>query len=99
MVADRVVDQALAWVSQNNQFTATVLGVGAAHHQPGALQPIETVGHAARGKHRCFIKLGWRKHVGRDGELQQLQRDRRLCRLGDAVLTGERLDVQLGDRG
>src|SRR5580704_3354142 len=48
MPADRLVDQALARVSQNNQFAATVLGVGAAHHQSDALQPIKTIGHAAK---------------------------------------------------
>ena len=38
MAADRLVDQALARVSEHNQFAATVLGVGAAHHEPGAWQ-------------------------------------------------------------
>jgi hypothetical protein len=38
MAADRLVDRALAWVSEHNQFAATVLGIGAAHHEPGAWQ-------------------------------------------------------------
>ena len=38
MAADRLVDQALARVSEDNQFAATILGIGAAHHEPGAWQ-------------------------------------------------------------
>jgi hypothetical protein len=38
---------------------------GSALDQPGLLEPVEAVGHAARGDHRGLVEPGGREHVGR----------------------------------
>jgi hypothetical protein len=83
-----------------DEHLAPVGRVGRALHEAELLEPVEDLGHAARGAQHDLAELGGRHLVGRAGQLQQA--DHRVVdepeveRIEAAVL--ERVDEQ-GDAG